>query len=148
MKGALPPMEIHTMSPEREAELARRHPTYDADALIEGGCAHGDGWFDIIAQMISATEVARLAGIRWIQFKEKGGQLRVYAYGRTPATALVAAAVAESATVCDGCGTPVLHRRERRTASQCDARCGPPRRPRRRRGGVRRVRGSNATDSR
>ena len=120
------------MSPEREAELARRHPTYDAAALIDGGCAHGDGWFDIIDQLFSAIEVAQAAGTRWIQIKEKGGQLRVYADGCTPdAAALVAAAVAESTTVCDVCGAPGVHRWERRAATRCDSHRGPPRRPRR-----------------
>ena len=80
--------------------------------------------------MFSAIEVAQPAGIRWIQIKEKRGQLRVYADGCTPAAAaLVAMAVAESTTVCDGCGAPGLHRRERRTATRCDAYRGPTRRP-------------------
>ena len=119
------------MSPDRELDLTRRHPTYDASALIDGGCAHGNGWFDIIDQMCSGIEAAQPDGVRWIQIKEKCGKLRIYADGCTSETAeLIHAAEAESVTVCDVCGAPGVHRWERRAATRCEAHRGPPRGPR------------------
>ena len=118
------------MTPASELELARRHPSYDAAALIDGGCAHGDGWFDIIDRMFSAIEIAQPDGVRWVQIKEKCGKLRIYADGCTPETvALNHAAEAESATVCDVCGAPGVHRWERRAATRCEAHRGPPKLP-------------------
>ena len=65
------------MSPAAELELARRHASYFAETLIDGGCAHGDGWFDIIDRMFSAIEVTQPTGIQWIQIKEKCGKLQM-----------------------------------------------------------------------
>lgn len=44
------------MSPDLEFELARRHPSFDGSPLIDGGCAHGNGWFDILDRMFSGVE--------------------------------------------------------------------------------------------
>ena len=118
------------MNPDRELDLARRHPAYDAEALIDGGCAHGNGWFNIIDRMFSAVEVAQPEGVRWIQIKEKYGKLRIYADGCNPDTvAILLAAEAESVTVCDVCGAPGVQRSERRVATRCEAHRGPPRPP-------------------
>lgn len=117
------------MSPDLEFELARRHPSFDGSPLIDGGCAHGNGWFDILDRMFSGVEALQPEGIRWIQIKEKCGRLRVYADGCIPeAAALIAAAVAESATICDVCGSPRTHRWDQRAATRCDEHRGPPRR--------------------
>ena len=95
------------MSPEREAELAQRHAWYVPSALpIDGGCAHGDGWFDVVDRMLAAIENAQPgSGVQLVQIKNKLGLLRVYADGCNPAAAAaIAVAEAESARVCELCG--------------------------------------------
>lgn len=109
------------MSPDRESELARRHPSYVAANLLNAGCAHGDGWFDIIDRLLGAIEAVQPGGVRIVQIKQKMGRLRVYADGANPASAaLIAGAEAESVTVCEQCGEPGTWRRARRTATLCE----------------------------
>lgn len=108
------------MSPGREAELARRHPSYDASRLQDGGAACGDGWFDILDRLIGELETQH-PQVQLIQVKQKIGRLRVYAEGASEEAATsIRSAVEESGHVCEVCGAPgTLRQEERRVATRC-----------------------------
>lgn len=115
------------MSPEREAELARRHPSYVASHLQDGVATCGDGWFDVIDRLLTALEARNLEGFRPTQIKQKVGKLRFYALGiDEEAVALIRAAGEESATVCEVCGEPGVLRWERWAATRCEKHRGQP----------------------
>ena len=108
------------MSPEREAERERRHPYFVAGNLLDRGCAHHDGWFDLLDRTLTAIEVSQPGGVALVQVKQKLGKLRIYADDCNAASAAaIAAAEAESATVCEVCGSPGTLRADQRFATRC-----------------------------
>lgn len=115
------------MSPEREALLAARHPSYVAAQLQDGASACGDGWFDVVDRLLTSLEARNLDGFKPIQIKQKMGKLRFYAFGLDDeAEAAIQAASEESASICESCGEPGMLGGGRWLSSRCEQHRDPP----------------------
>lgn len=113
------------MSPEKESILLNRYPLLfrnnrnpNANSLIDGGFACGDGWFNIINDLCKTIHDAFAnSGLPEsecpivAQVKEKFGGLRYYTEAVNPAISnIVYSSISEyeriSETICEFCGNP------------------------------------------
>ena len=109
------------MSPEKTQELFDRFPELYrgrskplTESLMRFGFDHGDGWFDLVAelsqQIDDLAKAARLSGDDYpeaVQVKEKFGGLRFYTEGVPDEIyAAINAAEAKSIETCEVCGRP------------------------------------------
>jgi hypothetical protein len=75
-------------------------------SAAHGGIAIGDGWGGLLCKL--CEDLAKVAGseFKFVQIKEKFGQLRIYANGGNAETnQLIDKAEEDSASICESCGS-------------------------------------------
>jgi hypothetical protein len=81
----------------------------------------GLGWKQIVEDLCSKLDAARLPALRVIQVKEKFGNLRIYLQGgNDQVSTLVEEAEALCARTCESCGAPGTKRQDDRISTLCD----------------------------
>ena len=101
------------MNKELEKRLIDEFPTFFKDmygdprvTCMAWGCAHGDGWWDIIYE--ACKEIAKIddGTFTFLQIKEKFGGLRLYYGGGVEGVnKIITDAEDKSYTTCEDCGT-------------------------------------------
>jgi hypothetical protein len=82
----------------------------ETKSCMAHGCAHGDGWYDILHELcFQVTQISKDA--KFTQVKEKFGTLSVYFETPNPAdfadiSKLCSEALAKSEVTCESCGIP------------------------------------------
>jgi len=106
------------MKKELEAKLIEEFPTFFRDmygdprkTCMAWGCAHGDGWFDILYDLCknlkTEAEKDSSTDFRFLQIKEKFARLTLYTSGGNKIMRdLVDATEDQSTKVCEECGSP------------------------------------------
>jgi hypothetical protein len=119
------------MSPDLDRALCNaypslfryRHSKASRRPIAFYGLECGDGWYDLLATLcdglMGKAGEGKVPAI--LQVKEKFGQLRVYAVALTDEQgALIDAAEAESARICEHCGSPAVLRTDGWMRTRCD----------------------------
>ncbi len=100
------------MSPDKSKQLIEIYPEIFSDlhpmtAVPIFGIECGDGWFDLLKDLITEVKVLSLEGLKVHQIKEKYGTLRFYTnWDNDELSALVDKAEERSAITCETCGKP------------------------------------------
>ena len=106
------------MSPELEKKLHERHPTIRPPRW---GIGVGEGWFDILDELLTGLEKLNLPDLRVVQVKEKFGTLRFYVNGANgEAYKLIDRAEHRSEITCEACGKPGVMRNDGWLKVCCD----------------------------
>jgi hypothetical protein len=104
------------MREELELQLVKKYPElfkhYKGDPKVTcmaWGCAHGDGWYEILENL--CEDLSDYEGLVFAQIKEKFGRLTVYVNGTTDENwqevhDLINDATLDSAETCEDCGAP------------------------------------------
>ena len=99
-----------------EQKLVKKYPKlfrhYKGDPALTcmaWGCAHSDGWYDILDNL--CEDLSEFKGLVLAQVKEKFGRLTVYVNGTTDENweevhGLINDAALDSSETCEDCGKP------------------------------------------